>query len=84
MTARVRLHTFKLPEGINVGDRVIANKRHAAAHKSTPKRRKGTVAAPTAQRDYCRIKWDGCAGAHTMHRNFFDVVPGDQRRTGNG
>lgn len=48
MTARARLHTFKLPDGVNVGDRVIANKRHAAAHKSTPKRRKGVVFAPTA------------------------------------
>ncbi len=81
MIARVRLQTFKCPDGVSVGDRVVANKRHAAAHKSTPKRRKGVVVAPTAQRDYCRVRWDGCEGAHTIHRNFFDVIPAEQQRS---
>ena len=82
MTARVRLHTFKLPDGVSVGDRVIANKRHAAAHRSTPKRRKGTVVSGTMHRDFCRVQWDGCVGAHMLHRNFFDVIVEQQRRTG--
>lgn len=73
---------FKLPDGINVGDRVIANARHAKAHRSTVKRRKGTVTGGTAQRDYCRVQWDGCRGAHVLHRNFFDVLPVEQQRTG--
>lgn len=65
---------FKYPPGIARDCRVVANERHAKAHRSTPPGRGGVVVAPTSKRDYVRIKWDGCVKDDAVHLNFFDVV----------
>jgi hypothetical protein len=71
--------SFKFPPGLAINVRVRANKRHEKAHKNTrPRGRMGTVIAPTANRSFVRIKWDGCVGDGAVHVNFFDVVGGEQ------
>lgn len=71
----VKLSTlFKFPPGITLGCVVVANQRHAKAHKSTPPGRKGVVVAPTGKRDYVRVLWVGRGKDDCVHVNFFDVV----------
>ena len=67
-------NSFKYPPGVTPNCIVVANERHAKAHKTTPKRRRGIVVAPTSKRDFVRIKWDGCVSDDAVYRNFFDVV----------
>jgi hypothetical protein len=75
MTRTASNIVFKYPPGIEEGARVIANKRHAIAYRNTrPKRRQGTVTAPTSILNFCYILWDGTTTDRPVHRNHFDLV----------
>ena len=70
---------FKFPPGLRRGLRVVANEKHDAAHRGTPKRRKGTITAPTSMPMTVRVHWDGCVRPREVDCRFFNVIEGSEQ-----
>jgi hypothetical protein len=63
---------FKWPAGFHAGMRVMANGRHAKAHKTTSPGRRGTVIRPMEKRGFVLVHWDGLVHPCEEHLNFLE------------
>ena len=66
---------LKYAPGLGDDVRVVANDRYAAAYPRTPRRRQGTIVAPTGRGSIVRVLWDGCMHSQETDCRLFEAVP---------